>query len=283
MKPRRPGCRRLAPRPRPAPVLFAPGCAEGFSGGCGGDTGWALRGKGAECLRATVGGERDSEEGPGARRACPRGGSGAGQGGGKGLGTPARGMGPARLGSVCLRLCASHLCREADRTAPPRLARRPGRGSGSGGSASWEALCRAGGCGRRRRGAASSGRDLGGSGCSGGWGGGGAGHQFSFPVGPYRRRLPFPPSAASLHDRLYPAVLLFSLCVPAPCCPPPTIPGGGERGWGGEGREAGSDRNLCFKQQNRNGLGNAHVQCDRLGGGSFPRPAGPRGPRRWSL
>lgn len=80
IKARRPGCRRLSPRPRPAPVLFAPGCAEGFSGGCGGDTGWALRGKGAECLRATVGGERHLEKGHGARRACPRGSSGAGQG-----------------------------------------------------------------------------------------------------------------------------------------------------------------------------------------------------------
>lgn len=81
------------------------------------------------------------------------------------------------------------------------------------------------GCGRRRGWAASSGRDLGGSGRSGrreGW------TAVSFPVGPYRRRVPSLASAAGWHDRLYSAVLLFSLSTPAPCCQLPLFPGGRE-------------------------------------------------------
>lgn len=48
----------------------------------------------------------------------------------------------------------------------------------------------------------------------------------SFPVGPYRRLLPFLLSAARLHGRLYSVILLFSPSTPAPCCHFPQFPPG---------------------------------------------------------
>lgn len=77
IKPRCPECRRLPPRPRPAPVLFAPGFAEGFSGGCAGDTGRrAGRGAGAFGQRSGSGSRRKGQ----ARCAPARGERGAGPG-----------------------------------------------------------------------------------------------------------------------------------------------------------------------------------------------------------
>lgn len=148
----------------------------------------------------------------------------AGRGAGTGLRTPAGGMGP-RSWSRCVYISARVTSAE-ERTALARLGSREARAGVRlrrkrvlGGSVS------AGGCGRRRGWAASSGRDLGGSGRSGrreGW------TAVSFPVGPHRRLVPSLASAAGWHDRLYSAVLLFSLSTPAPCCRLPLFPGGRE-------------------------------------------------------
>lgn len=138
-KPRCPVCRRLPPRPRPAPVLFAPGFAEGFPEAVAVTLDWQ-RGKGAECPRATVGEETWRK-------------------------------GKARSWSRCVYIAARVTSAEK-RTELTRLIPRGGQG---GGPAPEEArpgrVCRAGGCGRRRGRAASSGRDQGGSGRVG-WRGG---------------------------------------------------------------------------------------------------------------
>lgn len=168
-KPRCPVCRRLPPRPRPAPVLFAPGFAEGFPEAVAVTLDWQ-RGKGAECPRATVGEEtwrKGKARGAlacGERRA-------RGRAEGRGYG-PRRGGGwAARSWSRCVYIAARVTSAEK-RTELTRLIPRGGQG---GGPAPEEArpgrVCRAGGCGRRRGRAASSGRDQGGSGRVG-WRGG---------------------------------------------------------------------------------------------------------------
>lgn len=74
------------------------------------------------------------------------------------------------------------------------------------------------------------------------------------PGGSFRRRRACSPPPGR-HDRLYSAVLLFSLSAGPPPPPPPGPPG-----------EPGCDHNLCLQQNNNNkknlgALGSAPVQC----------------------
>lgn len=171
-------------------------------------------------------------------------------------------MGRAQPGSPCLHLRASHLCREADRTDPPSPAGRPGRGSGSGGSASWE-----GPVGREAAAGAGAGRSARGGtweapaarGGVLGWG------AVPFPCGPDRRRLPLVPGAARSLGRLYLVILLFSRSPPAPCGHFPYSPRVGS---------LGSVRNLFL---NTTKTGSATRVQGRPSGASLRR-AGPRGP-----
>lgn len=201
-------------------MLFAPGFAEGFSRGCGRDT-RGERGEAGRCPRATVG-ERESEKGDGALRAA-RGECGARAGRRERLRTPAGGMGRAQLGSQCLHLRASHLCREADRPDPPSPAGRPGRRSGSGGSASWE-----GPVGREAAAGAWAGRPARG----GTWAARAARGGGQCPPQPSRAGAGPPPLtspslAAGARGRLSSAILLSSRSSPAPCGHFPYSPGRG--------------------------------------------------------
>lgn len=78
------------PHPRLVPVLFPPGCAEGFPEAVAVTT---ARSRGTGLSASDNVGKRDLEKGDGALRVCPRGAQGAGQGCGKRLRTPSGGMG----------------------------------------------------------------------------------------------------------------------------------------------------------------------------------------------
>lgn len=66
----------------------------------------------------------------------------------------------------------------------------------------------------------------------------------SSAVGPPSRLLPFLPSAASWHGRLYSVILLFSHSTPAPCCHFPLFP----REWGGWALTG-----ICFLNKTKTG------------------------------
>lgn len=128
IKPRCPECRLLPPRPRPASVLFAPGFAEGFSGGCGGDNGWEPR-KGAGALWQRSG-SRTERKGK-ARCAPARGKRGArGRAERRGYGPRREGGGwAARSWARCVYISARVTSAEK-RTELTRLLPRGGQGGG---------------------------------------------------------------------------------------------------------------------------------------------------------